>query len=52
MCSYIERTIPLYISQNQYNNKTNTSWIYINELSNDIERRLYKTLDDIQNFMY
>ena len=61
MGSYIEDTIPLYISQDQYNNfitkinnnKTNTSWIYINQISNDIERdydftkyRLYKTLDD------
>jgi len=61
MSSYIEGTIPLYISQDQYNNfitkinnnKTNTSWIYINQLSNDITRdydftkyRLYKTLDD------
>lgn len=61
MCSYIEGTIPLYISQDQYNNfitkinnnKTNTSWIYINQLSDDIARdydftkyRLYKTLDD------
>ena len=61
MSSYIEGTIPLYISQDQYNNfitkinnnKTNTSWIYINQLSNDIARdydftkyRLYKTLDD------
>ena len=41
------------------NNKTNTSWIYINKLSNDIARdydftkyRLYKTLDDNPNFMY
>ena len=61
MSSYIEGTIPLYISQDQYNNfitkinnnKTNTSWIYINQLSNDITRdydftkyRLYITLDD------
>ena len=61
MSSYIEGTIPLYISQDQYNNfitkinnnKTNTSWIYINQLSDDIARdydftkyRLYKTLDD------
>ena len=61
MTSYIEGTIPLYISQDQYNNfitkinnnKTNTTWIYINQLSNDIARdydftkyRLYKTLDD------
>ena len=61
MSSYIEGTLPLYISQEKYNNfitkinnnKTNTSWIYINQLSNDIARdydfikyRLYKTLDD------
>tara|TARA_B110000495_G_C23022921_1_gene607202 strand:- start:11 stop:427 length:417 start_codon:yes stop_codon:yes gene_type:complete len=61
MSSYIEDTTPLYISQDQYNNfitkinknKTNTSWIYINQLSNYITRdydftkyRLYKTLDD------
>lgn len=62
MSSYIEGTIPLYISQDQYNNfitkinnnKTNTSWIYINQPSCNITRyydytryRLYKTLDDI-----
>ena len=61
MSSYIEDTIPLYISQDQHNNfitkidnnKTNTTWIYINQLSCDISKdyeftkfRLYKTLDE------
>jgi hypothetical protein len=61
MSSYIEGTLPLYISQEKYNNfitkinnnKTKTTWIYINQLSNDSSReydffkyRLYKTLED------
>ena len=58
----IEDTIPLYISQKDYDdylikmnkNKTSTSYIYINQLSNDFEKefdfykyRLYKTLENI-----
>ena len=60
MSLYINDSIPLYITPEQYNNwinkmeknKTNTSWIFINQISYDINNdydyfkyRLYKTLD-------
>lgn len=55
----LKREVGKAISTKINNNKTNTSWIYINQLSNDIARdydftkyRLYKTLDDNPNFMY
>ena len=62
MSLYIQGTIPLYISQEQYDNwikrinrnKTKTSFVYINQLSDDIDEeysffryRLYKTLEDV-----